>query len=280
MATNTAMAVTSLILGLKPHPEISFQDAVIIVYLLSMSWITVVFSLASCSRLYGGTTTLQLVSILQSYVIMAFTCVVVAQAPSFGQSPDCNQDAVAVIFGPFSALKSGRIAGGTIVGLVVIGYTIMTIRDYRALKNKTKGKVQESSDPTPDSKSEASARPKFKEFPISSGPLDPIRAGLQKRRRRLIDGQLLFVLLCIAMFWIFFVLNTELVIRRNQPTQADSGLSWQFGQILPVFLTFLPLINMISAFKKFGIKPTKQVNVHRTEVEMRVTIVWDNSQKN
>ncbi|KAJ6554329.1 hypothetical protein B0H19DRAFT_144969 [Mycena capillaripes] len=36
MATNSAMAVTGLILGLKSEPEISFQDAIIMIYLLSM----------------------------------------------------------------------------------------------------------------------------------------------------------------------------------------------------------------------------------------------------
>ncbi|KAJ7848337.1 hypothetical protein B0H14DRAFT_3453152 [Mycena olivaceomarginata] len=115
MATNTVMAVTGLILGLKSQPEISFQDAVIIIYLLSMSWITVIFSLASCNGLSGDTMILQLVSVLQSYVIMGFAFVVVGNATTFGQSPHCNQDAVAVILRPFSALNSGRIVGGTIV---------------------------------------------------------------------------------------------------------------------------------------------------------------------
>jgi hypothetical protein len=97
-----------------------------------MAWITVIFSLASCNRLSGDTEMLQLFSVIQSYVIVAFALAVLGQATSFGRSPECNMDAVAVIFRPFSALKSGRIAGCIIVGLMVIGYTIMTARDYTA----------------------------------------------------------------------------------------------------------------------------------------------------
>ncbi|KAJ7725123.1 hypothetical protein B0H14DRAFT_3519404 [Mycena olivaceomarginata] len=99
MATNTAMAVTGLILGLKSQPEISFQDGMVIIYLLSMAWITVIFSLASCNRLFGGTEILQLVSVIQSYVIVAFAVVVLGTTPSFGQRPECNP--AAGVYGDF-----------------------------------------------------------------------------------------------------------------------------------------------------------------------------------
>ncbi|KAJ7801088.1 hypothetical protein B0H13DRAFT_2390168, partial [Mycena leptocephala] len=132
MATNTAMAVTGMILGLKPRPEISFQDAVIIIYLLSMAWITVIASLASCNRPSDDTKILQLFSVIQGYIIVSFAFAVLGSAPSFGQSPECNDQAVAVIFRPFSALKSGRNFGWCIVGMMVFGYTIMTARDYTA----------------------------------------------------------------------------------------------------------------------------------------------------
>jgi hypothetical protein len=149
MATNTAMAVTGLILGLKPQPGINFQEyilhptpvdsptdetvsALVIMYLLSMAWITVIASLASCNRLSEDTKVLQLVSVIQSLVVVAFALAILIQAMSFGQSPECNQEAVAVIFRPFSALKSGRILGWVVVVSVVAGYTTMTARDITA----------------------------------------------------------------------------------------------------------------------------------------------------
>lgn len=90
----------------------------------------------------------------------------------------------------------------------------------------------------------------------------------------------------IVIFWGFFVLNTELVIRWNKPADGDDGATWQFGQvrsitqyvglhsdslkILPMFLTLLPLINMINAFKRFGIKPTAQVYQ-----QTKVAVIYD-----
>ena len=149
MATNTAMAITGLILGLKPGPEISFQEyvpkelataksplifrpgsAVVVLYLLSMSWIVVIASLASCNRLSDNTKLLQLASVIQSYIILAFAFAVLATADRFGSNPECNQNTVAVIFRPFSALKSGRIFGWIVVSLAFMCYTAMTARDY------------------------------------------------------------------------------------------------------------------------------------------------------
>ncbi|KAJ7624287.1 hypothetical protein DFH06DRAFT_1445958 [Mycena polygramma] len=132
IATNTAMSVTGLILGLKADPEITFQDAVVVVYLLSMGWGTVLASLAFCNRLSDETKVLQLVSVIQGYVILVFAFAVLATAPSFGQVPQCNHEAVAVIFRPFSALKQGRVLGWCVVSLMLIGYTAMTVWDYLA----------------------------------------------------------------------------------------------------------------------------------------------------
>jgi hypothetical protein len=105
-----------------------------------MAWITVIFSLASCNRLLGDTGILQLVSVIQSYVIVAFAFVVLRQAANFGRSLECNQEAVAVVFRPFSASKSGRIAGFVLVSLMTFGYTVMTARDFTARVHK---KMQE-----------------------------------------------------------------------------------------------------------------------------------------
>ena len=43
-------------------------------------------------------------------------------------------------------------------------------------------------------------------------------------------------------------------------------------QILPMFLTLLPLVNMVSAFSQFGIKPTKQVE---REQLVKVSVIYD-----
>lgn len=48
--------------------------------------------------------------------------------------------------------------------------------------------------------------------------------------------------------WALAVMNTELLINWNKFEDGDGGSSaWQFGQVLPMFLVILPLINMIKA---------------------------------
>ncbi|KAJ7602559.1 hypothetical protein DFH06DRAFT_1488646 [Mycena polygramma] len=278
MATNSAMAVTGLILGLKRSPEITLQDALVIIYLLSMGWITVIASLASCNRLSEETKILQLASVAQSYTVIAFALAVLVQGSRFGQTPpECSRAAVAVIFRPFSASTSGRILGWIVVGLMVLGYTVMTARDYTARAIRTiRAKAvsrQEVVDPAP-LRPVDQQRPSRTEFTDYTVPEDPAPVQRQSTHygtpRALVDGRLLFMLMFITVFWAFFVLNTELVIRWNQPTEAASGSNWQFGQILPMFLTVLPLINMVNAFSEFGIKPTRQVYK-----QAKVSVIYD-----
>ncbi|KAJ7510600.1 hypothetical protein B0H11DRAFT_2215360 [Mycena galericulata] len=275
MATNTAMAVTGLILGLKPQPEISFQDAVVMMYLLSMGWITVIAALASCSRLSDETNILQLISVIQSYVIMVFAFAVLAKAPSFGENADCNQEAVAVIFRPFSALRHGRIFGWCTIGLMFVTYTITTARDYLAqIKDKKKKKNSEGSQnesKSPQSVGQGTFPSRIFKYSDTAaraaGPSTLNRATTSYGpTTAFVDHQLLVILFLILIIWVFLVLNTELIIRFYLPTE-DSVTNWQFGQILPMFLIVLPFINMISAFKEFGLKPTKRV---LREVEMSV----------
>ena len=114
---NTAMGITGLILGLQPMPEIKLQEytpqysvpvklllticagsALIILYLLLMSWIIVIASLALCNHLSDDTKMLQLALVIQSYTILAFAFAAFTTANHFGTTPECNQKAFAVIF--------------------------------------------------------------------------------------------------------------------------------------------------------------------------------------
>ncbi|KAJ7261941.1 hypothetical protein C8J57DRAFT_1335838 [Mycena rebaudengoi] len=277
MATNTAMAVTGLILGLKPNPEITFEDAVIMVYLLSMGWITVLASLAFCNRLSDKTKILQLVSVIQGYVILAFAFAVLATAPSFGQSPQCNHEAVAVIFRPFAALQQGRVLGWCLVSLMLMGYTAMTVWDY--LAPLLEPQERENSENVVES------RPPIRQEPFStsdfvlSAPANTTTlqrpASVYEETPALVDENLLTMLLFILIVWAFFVLNIELVIHWYQPSPDNSVPNWQFGQILPLFLTLLPFIQMSSAFNRFGVKPTKLV-----EGTAMISVINDNEYDN
>ena len=81
------------------------------------------------------------VSVIQSYLLFVFALVLVIKTPSFGNSPECNKNAVAVFFGPFKIFDAGRIVGGLATGIVILVYSGVTIMDY--LPQKARDQVRE-----------------------------------------------------------------------------------------------------------------------------------------
>nr|GAT47918.1 predicted protein [Mycena chlorophos] len=135
--TNTAMAVTALILGFKPSPEISLQDAIVVFYLLMLSWVTVTLTLPATARFpatkvstKNSLVLLHVLSVVQSYTIFAFAFALLGTAPSFGSMQLCNASARAVLFRPFSALGAGRILGFVTVALLALAYTLVLVKDH------------------------------------------------------------------------------------------------------------------------------------------------------
>lgn len=267
MATNMATALTAFILGLKPEPAITFHDALVILYLLTMSWVTVISSLASCSRFSTGTQVLQLFSVVQSYTILALALVVLSRTKIFGSQPECNQHAVVVIFRPFPAMRGGHIFGWIVTVLLAVGYTIMTVRDYTAQAMR-KWKERRHKKEGPDRPVRPATRIRHRSIEVipereTENIVQVAQANdeiLNYAYRPLVDDRLLVMLFFILLLWVFFVLNTELLIRWNHFAVADGGSPWGFGQILPMFLTILPCVNAINAFREFRFRPTKQVD--------------------
>jgi len=262
IATNMAIAVTSLILGLKPKPEMSLQDALVVFYLLTLSWCTVLWSLGSCSRFSNGTKVLRALSDLQSYIIFAFAFAILIKAHKFGSSPECNGNAVLVILGRISALKAGRILGWIVIIIVTASYTLMTVRDYVPVPMLTRGRIVIGIPAKIEVKPE-SPLPLSSHLPQTSNlpNLTHIKTPEAVVPYKLpIDGKLIIMILFILLFWAFAVLNTELLIIWNHFEQSDNSQSaWQFGQVLPMFLVVLPLVNMIGAFKKYKLKRLRPV---------------------
>ncbi|KAJ7690265.1 hypothetical protein B0H17DRAFT_1290333 [Mycena rosella] len=266
------MAVAGLILGLNPAPEISFQDAVITIYFISMAWITLMISLAATKRV-SPDLVLLVVSSIHTYLTVSFIFAVLATAVTFGQTPECNHEAVAIIFYPFSALKSGRIVGCCIVGLTVLGYTIrgseplVVGRWYGECEkegHRDSGKLLTSSvypraieglhpevDPTSLTHHVTATH-----HVASSLHPEPIARPREMVYDLQIGWTLVFRLFFMVVCWAFFVVHTELVIHHNRPTQGgDSTSAWQFGQILPMFLMLLPVGDVVSSFRQWGLRP-------------------------
>jgi hypothetical protein len=108
------------------HPN----SALVVCYLLYLSWVTVFFSLPSCNRFCEDTKSLKRLSVVQSYTVFAFALVILINAKTFGNNPECNRSAKVVLFRPFSAIHAGRIAFGIVTVVIIISYTVMTAKDY------------------------------------------------------------------------------------------------------------------------------------------------------
>ncbi|KAJ7191331.1 hypothetical protein GGX14DRAFT_600848 [Mycena pura] len=269
--TNTAMAVTALILGMKPVPEITFHDALVVFYLLYLSWVTVNFTLPACARFSGNIKLLHFFSILQSYTVFAFAFALLSTASSFGLHPQCNPNAVVVLFRPFSALKGGRIAGWVLNVLVAAVYTGILVKDHippapaRVQQWIQKRVTKQVPAPDADAALPVAAPPPHP-APPHRAPHTALGRGQYRARKPhdprpmeydlQIAWNLVIELFVVLLLWALAVMNTELLIQWNNFAPSDdSHSSWQFGQVLPMFLVVLPLVNLINAFRDFGFRP-------------------------
>lgn len=158
VATNVAMAVTAFILGFKRNAEVTLQEyvaclfsklnfysrnlrclsplysAIVVLYLLTLSWAAVFFSLPSYNRFRKSDRTLKYLSIVQSYILFGFAFAVLVKANSgFGSMPICNVGARVAIFRPFNILPVGRILALVAMSIVIAIYSTLTAVDYYPL---------------------------------------------------------------------------------------------------------------------------------------------------
>ena len=115
------------------------NSVLVVFYLLLMSWVAVIGSLSFFHRFVHGTAIIKIWSIAQSYVIFAFALVILIKARTFGNNPQCNVNAVVVLFRPFSALNPGRTVGWIVTVTVIAIYTGVTVAEYWM---KCQGQVQ------------------------------------------------------------------------------------------------------------------------------------------
>lgn len=113
-------------------------SALVVLYLLSLSWVTVVLSLPWVNRLSDAPRLVNIFSIVQSYAFIAFALVVLVTAHTFGGTPDCNPTAKVVLFRPFQFFEAGRILAWILISSILFAYTVLTIMDYMPPKQKQK----------------------------------------------------------------------------------------------------------------------------------------------
>ncbi|KAF7973153.1 hypothetical protein HWV62_15931 [Athelia sp. TMB] len=244
IATNIAMAITALLLGLQPEPDISFHE-------------------------FGDIRILQLLSVLQSIVVFAFALAVLITAPRFGSNPECNTHAVLAFFGHFPVFNAGRIVGGTTGGIVIVLYVCMTARDYLSpllsiIRQKRAKDTLPIDVAAPQPRADApihipQADLKFDVQDNVDAHLD-VYAQLSKKGEDQtselnFNGTLTLQLIAILILWAIAVMNTELLIVWNHFEKSDSPQSmWQFGQVLPLLLIIVPFVGMVKVFKAHGLR--------------------------
>jgi hypothetical protein len=103
----------------------------VVFYLLYISWVTVYFSLPANTRFPGKAKMLHLCSVIQSCILFAFAFAMLGTATTFGSTPECNHNAVVVLFRPFAALDVGRILFLVLTALVVIIYGGIIYKDWK-----------------------------------------------------------------------------------------------------------------------------------------------------
>ncbi|KAF7336957.1 hypothetical protein MVEN_02132100 [Mycena venus] len=225
MLTITSMAVTSLILSLRPEPDITFHDGLVISYLLGFSVLSLFFFISDRPMV-------RVVFILQNCAVSVFTLVLWITAKTFGSTPACNANAFIFLFTPIHALKPGRIISLVFAGLgafgvafSVLGLCIFVIALFcGACCSKAVDDPEDSQ--APDNSSIASSA-------VISVPW------IQHA-----------ILTAQALLWTSSVVNTELLIHFNHFALPDGQRSpWQFGQILPMFLTIISLRSVYKAWR-------------------------------
>jgi ascorbate-specific PTS system EIIC-type component UlaA len=146
-----------------------YCSALVVSYLLYISWITVFFSLPSSARFGNKPGDVKILKMLhfcsgiQSYAAFSFAFAMLATAPTFGSTPECNPNALVVLFRPFSALNAGRILFCVLVGLVCIAYTALLVNDHIVLRAKKMARILKQlivqQIPAPDMSGEAAVPP-------------------------------------------------------------------------------------------------------------------------
>ncbi|PVF96966.1 hypothetical protein CPB86DRAFT_786453 [Serendipita vermifera] len=263
IVTNSAMIVAALTLGLRSAPEVTFQDSLVVFYLLCLSWICVYFSMP-----FGkGFKALKGCFVLQSYLFFAFAFTLLAKGKSFGSRPECNPNAVVVLFRPFPALTSGRIVGWILVTSLFLVYTFITVKDVVLRQKRPLSIVLKvfRLQSRPKSTSTEAVRPLSEKIEntndtdpnILEQGAPPLGTVYSQKYSMPIDWKLLLKMILITILWALGVMNTELLIVWSRFERVEEARSpWQFGQLLPVFLVIIPLVNMVSCFyRKNGLRP-------------------------
>lgn len=104
-------------------PSSTIHSALVVFYLLTLSWLTVFIGLPHYTRFKRSDSSIKFLAVVQSYVCFVTGFVILTRAPTFGSDKECNSSVRAALFGPFKLLDGGRIAYLVILSVITAAYT-------------------------------------------------------------------------------------------------------------------------------------------------------------
>ncbi|KAG6817945.1 hypothetical protein H0H87_012413 [Tephrocybe sp. NHM501043] len=93
-------------------------------------------------------------------------------------------------------------------------------------------------------------------FPQSPHKTRSTRGKRRPKRRRWssdLDPMLVGIIICQVMVFTYFIVSTELLLKRN-PSNDDSSAKWSFGQILALIVIIPSAFSLTGAISEHGVK--------------------------
>jgi len=240
--------------------QLTLYQAIIVTYLIWLSNFATFLAVAAYARHPEVSNIIRGLTIPQIYVTSALSLYMWVTATTFGaqasqsQGVDNSQVLMVIMCASTSATGTGRIVSLVFTSLIMAIFTWFVWKFIahfiiRAIKKSSNGKgnghvVSASS---PDSVHDEERKLGGQHDGHQRRPRSPGLPSLP------IDPHILALTIIFIPIYVISIASTELVIIRNNACSGNS--SWQFGQLLALFITLAPMIATARAFKKYGIAP-------------------------
>ena len=233
MISNLALSSSTIALTHTNPPSLSLQDAALAVYLIFPAWIASCLGIATYSLMTNARRIfVEITFIIHNYYVLSFQLWVFTSSHSLGSFPACNSSAIIFVFVPIQILNTGRILFIALtIFMLSITTTALIFDIYRTirLRRTTPENIDPSPLPIP-----STSHPSYNSI-RSWQPFD--FTSLQ---------------LCLFIFYsinsAFSITFTELTISRTSFINDSTTPLWTFGQILPLLLVLLPILNFLRLF--------------------------------
>ncbi|KAG6910508.1 hypothetical protein DXG01_009927 [Tephrocybe rancida] len=227
----------------------------------------------------------------QSLVSMALTLYMWINAKTFKGIPGCSYHVKYIFFlVETRATTVGRIVGIVITSLLTAVYFLITLQELYSYRQSYRGdsknmhtkslSVADSLTPTsplgnsrpnapsihtPSSSVTLSSPGRDPPIPhpyrIAAAPhlpqSPPKVSGRRRPKRRRwssdLDPMLVGIIICQVLVFTYFIVSTELLLKRN-PSNDNSSALWSFGQILALIVVIPSAFSLAGAISEHGVK--------------------------